>query len=150
MGSLYLGGPTLQEVNGKMMMGLSIYGVAVISVSLYSRFYGMALLDMSSQNRATVHVHNAPINVSPHPPLQGKVRQSWGFDLIRIQLPHPPGNVRIHLDWTRTACVSHAHFSDSISRPLGQACHSKQGKFPTLSRVGGVGSNIDRRIIQVK
>ena len=27
MGSLYLGGPTIQEVDGKMMMGLSIYGV---------------------------------------------------------------------------------------------------------------------------
>ena len=42
MGSLYLGGPTIQEVDGKMMMGVSIYGVAVISESLYSRFYGMA------------------------------------------------------------------------------------------------------------
>ena len=42
MGSLYLGGPTIQEVDGKMMMGLSIYGVAVISGSLYSRFYGMS------------------------------------------------------------------------------------------------------------
>ena len=41
MGSLYLGGPTIQEVDGKMMMRLSIYGVAVISGSLYSRFYGM-------------------------------------------------------------------------------------------------------------
>ena len=41
MGSLYLGGPTIQEVNGKMM-GLSIYGVAVISGSLYSRFYGIS------------------------------------------------------------------------------------------------------------
>ena len=98
--------------------------------------------------------------LAPTPPLPGggggggggEVRQSWGFDLIRIQLPHPPGNVRIQIppsyihvgsdrgfDGTRTACVSHAHFSDSISRPLGQACHSKQGKFPTLSRVGGGG-----------
>ena len=41
MGSLYLGSPTIQEVDGKMMMGLSIYGVAVISGSLYSRFYGI-------------------------------------------------------------------------------------------------------------
>ena len=41
MGSLYLGGPTIQEVDGKMMMGLSIYGVAVLSGSLYSRFYGI-------------------------------------------------------------------------------------------------------------
>ena len=41
MGSLYLGGPTIQEVDGKMMMGLSIYGVAVISGSLYSQFYGI-------------------------------------------------------------------------------------------------------------
>ena len=44
MGSLYLGGPTIQEVDGEMMMGLSIYGVAVISGSLYSRFYGISLL----------------------------------------------------------------------------------------------------------
>ena len=42
MGLLYLGGPTIQEVDGKMMMGLSIYGVAVISGSLYSRFYGIS------------------------------------------------------------------------------------------------------------
>ena len=41
MGSLYLGSRTIQEVDGKMMMGLSIYGVAVISGSLYSRFYGI-------------------------------------------------------------------------------------------------------------
>ena len=39
----------------------------------------------------------APINVSPHPPLAGEVRQSWGFDLIRIQLPHPPGSIRIQI-----------------------------------------------------
>ena len=43
MGSLYLGGPTIQEVDGEMMMGLSIYGVAVMDGSLYSRFYGMWL-----------------------------------------------------------------------------------------------------------
>ena len=44
MGSLYLGGPTIQEVDGKMKMGLSIYGVAVISESLYSRFYRIHIL----------------------------------------------------------------------------------------------------------
>ena len=43
MGSLYLGCPTIQEVDGKMMMGLSIYGVAVISGSLYSRFYSICI-----------------------------------------------------------------------------------------------------------
>ena len=43
MGLLYLGGPTIQEVDGKMMMGLSIYGFAVISGSLYSRFYGIRI-----------------------------------------------------------------------------------------------------------
>ena len=42
MGLLYLGGPTIQEVDGEMMMGLSIYGVAVMDGSLYSRFYGIA------------------------------------------------------------------------------------------------------------
>ena len=30
MGLLYLGGRTIQEVDGEMMMGLSIYGVAVM------------------------------------------------------------------------------------------------------------------------
>ena len=38
-----MGRPTIQEVDGKMMMGLSIYGVAVIIGSLYSRFYGILL-----------------------------------------------------------------------------------------------------------
>ena len=40
MGWLYLGGSTIQEVGGEMMMGLSIYGVAVMDGLLYSRFYG--------------------------------------------------------------------------------------------------------------
>ena len=39
MGLLYLRGRTIQEVGGKMMMGSSIYGVAVIDGSLYSRVY---------------------------------------------------------------------------------------------------------------
>ena len=43
MGSLFLGGPTIQEGDGKIMMGLSIYGVGVISRSLYSRFYGIVM-----------------------------------------------------------------------------------------------------------
>ena len=30
-------------------------------------------------------------------PLPGEVRQSWGFDLIRIQLPHSPGNIQIKI-----------------------------------------------------
>ena len=46
MGSLYLGGPTIQEVDGEMMMGLSIYGVTVMDWSLYSRFYGIYILRM--------------------------------------------------------------------------------------------------------
>ena len=43
MGLLYLGGPTFQEVDGKIIMGLPIYGVAVISGSLYSRFYSICV-----------------------------------------------------------------------------------------------------------
>ena len=43
MGSLYLGGPTIQEVDGEMMMGLSIYGFAVMDGSLYSRFYCISI-----------------------------------------------------------------------------------------------------------
>ena len=45
-----------------------------------------------------VGISNAPINVSPHPPpLPGEVRQSRGFDLIKIQLPHPPGKLQIQI-----------------------------------------------------
>ena len=44
MGLLYLGGPTIQEVDGEMMMGLSIYGVAVMDGSLFSRFYGIYIV----------------------------------------------------------------------------------------------------------
>ena len=35
--------------------------------------------------------------LAPPPPLPGEVRQSWGFDPIRIQLPHPPGNIQIQI-----------------------------------------------------
>ena len=42
MGLLYLRGRTIQEVGGEMLMGSSIYGVAVIDGSLYSRVYGMS------------------------------------------------------------------------------------------------------------
>ena len=41
MGLLYLVGPTIQEVGDEIMVGLSIYRVAVIDGSLYSRFYGI-------------------------------------------------------------------------------------------------------------
>ena len=37
IGLLYLRGCTIQEVGGEMMMGSSMYGVAVIDGSLYSR-----------------------------------------------------------------------------------------------------------------
>jgi len=41
MGLLYLRGRTIQEVGGEIMMGSSIYAVAVIDGSLYSRVYGI-------------------------------------------------------------------------------------------------------------
>ena len=40
-GSLYLWGRSIQEMGGDVVIGRSIYGVAVIDGSLYSRFYGM-------------------------------------------------------------------------------------------------------------
>ena len=43
MGLLYLRGRTIQEVGGKIMMGSSIYGVAVIDGSLCSRVYGITI-----------------------------------------------------------------------------------------------------------
>ena len=41
MGSLYLWGRSIQEMGGDVVIGRSIYGVAVIDGSLYSRFYGI-------------------------------------------------------------------------------------------------------------
>ena len=39
--SLHSRGHTIQDVSGKMMIGSSIYEVAVIDGSLCSRFYGI-------------------------------------------------------------------------------------------------------------
>ena len=44
MGSLYLWGHSIQEMGGDVVIGCSIYGVAVIDGSLYSRFYGIVLV----------------------------------------------------------------------------------------------------------
>ena len=41
MGSLYLWGCSIQEMGGDIVIGRSIYGVAVIDGSLCSRFYGI-------------------------------------------------------------------------------------------------------------
>ena len=50
----------------------------------------------------------APINVSAHPPpLPGEVRQSWGFDLIRIQLPHLSGKFQIQIPPSYTGLSNH-------------------------------------------
>ena len=43
MGSLYLWGRSIQEIDGDVVIGRSIYGVVVIDGSLYSRFYGIQL-----------------------------------------------------------------------------------------------------------
>ena len=45
-GVVVLGRSTIQEVDGEMMMGFSIYGVAVMDVSLYSRFYGITITNI--------------------------------------------------------------------------------------------------------
>ena len=89
---------------------------------------------------------NAPINVSPHPPLPGEVGQSWGFDLIRIQLPHPPDNVRIQILTghalrvfrKRTLAIE---YPDPWGKP---AIPNKENSPPCPG--WGVGANIDRRI----
>ena len=63
MGSLFLGGPTIQEGDGKIMMGLSIYGVGVISRSLYSRFYGINIIFQAVCRARAVNALRA--NVGP-------------------------------------------------------------------------------------
>ena len=88
----------------------------------------------------------APINVSPHPPLPGEVGQSWGFDLIRIQLPHPPGNVRIQILTghalrafrMRTLAIQ---YPDPWGKP---AIPNKENSPPCPG--WGWGANIDRHI----
>ena len=63
MGFLYLGGLTIQEVGGIMMMGLSIYGVVVISRSLCSRFYSISVIknvESASTARAGARVPRLP------------------------------------------------------------------------------------------
>ena len=63
MGFLYLGGLTIQEVGGIMMMGLSIYGVVVISRSLCSRFYSISVIknvERASTARAGARVPRLP------------------------------------------------------------------------------------------
>ena len=62
-----MGGPTIQEVDGKMMMGLSIYGVAVISESLYSRFYGIPIY-WNSEVYTVEPLNKGPIGMSHYVP----------------------------------------------------------------------------------
>ena len=78
------------------------------------------------------------------PPLPGEVRQSWGFDLIRIQLPHP------HETYTRGVpgdLTGHALRAFRM-RTLGIQYPDPCGK-PAIPGGGGwgVGANIDRCII---
>ena len=61
MGTLYLGGPTIQEVDGEIMMGLSIYGVAVMDGSLYSRFYG---LPKTEHNYIRLQTNNGDVSLT--------------------------------------------------------------------------------------
>ena len=47
MGSLYLWGRSIQEIDGDVVIGRSMYGVVVIDGWLYSRFYGMLIVRSS-------------------------------------------------------------------------------------------------------
>ena len=60
MGLLYLRGRTIQKVSGEMMMGSSIYGVAVIDGSLYSRVYGIEMIERMEGHGACKH-YNPPM-----------------------------------------------------------------------------------------
>ena len=78
-------------------------------------------------------------------PLPGEVRQSWGFDLIRIQLPPPPGNVRIQILMghalrvfrMRTSAIQYPDPWDKLAIP------NKENSPPCP---GWGGANIDRCI----
>ena len=87
----------------------------------------------------------APINVSP--PLPGEVGQSWGFDLIRIQLPHPLGNVRIQILTGHALRVFRMRtLAIQYPDPWGKPAIPNKENSPPCLGWGGVGANIDRRI----
>ena len=67
MGWLYLGGRTIQEVGGEMMMGLSIYGVAVMDGSLYSRVYGILQQCRASSKQSCARYCSFSIIIDPLP-----------------------------------------------------------------------------------
>ena len=80
----------------------------------------------------------APINVSP--PLPGEVGQSWGFDLIRIQLPHPPGYVRIQIltgHALRAFCMR--TLAIQYPDPWGKPAIPNKGNSPPCPGWGGGG-----------
>ena len=88
----------------------------------------------------------ASINVSPHPPLPGEVRQSWGFDLIRIQLPHPLGNIRIQILTGHALRMFRMRtLAIQYPDPWGKPAIPNKENSPPCPRWGGVGANIDRR-----
>ena len=73
-----MGGPTIQEVGGEMMMGLSIYGVAVMMGSYTPDSIGLSTLDTLSRSdpdkstsiASTLHAHCAkpdPIQIDLNP-----------------------------------------------------------------------------------
>ena len=103
---------------------------------------------MSRHIPITPRVHvlcNAPINVSP--PLPGEVGQSWGFELIRIQLPHTPGNVRIQILTGHALRVFRMRtLAIQYPDPWGKRAIPNKQNSPPCPVWGGVGANIDRRI----
>ena len=85
--------------------------------------------------------------LTPTPPLPGEVRQSWGFDLIRIQLPHPPGNVRIQILTGHALRVFRMRtLAIQYPDPWGKPAIPNKENSPPCPGWGGVGANIDRRI----
>ena len=83
----------------------------------------------------------------PTTPLPGEVGQSWGFDLIRIQLPHPPDNVRIQIltgHALRAFCMR--TLAIQYPDPWGKPAIPKKENSPPCPGWEGVGANIDRRI----
>ena len=99
------------------------------------------------------YTHNrecyAPINVSPHPPpLLGEVGQSWGFDLIRIQLPHPLGNVRSQILTGHALRVFRMRtLAIQYPNPWGKPAIPNKENSPPCPGWGGGLTLIDRRIM---
>jgi len=86
-----------------------------------------------------------------HPPLSPSVGKWWGFEFLKSQIPHPWGTKSIQMPtWkSRLFCSrSKVNFMNCTSGEIFQVKSDQiPHYFPSYTREGVVGNNIDRCII---